>query len=52
MTKVVFVEELAAKYDVKVQIIVDKINQLDTEGKLSGIIDERGKYIYLTQEEV
>jgi hypothetical protein len=52
LTKVVFVEELAAKYDVKAQIIVEKINQLDAEGRLSGIIDERGKYIYLTEEEL
>jgi len=25
---------------------------LDAEGRLSGIIDERGKYIYLTEEEL
>lgn len=51
-TKVVYVEDLAAKYEVKPQVIVEKITLLESQGRLSGIIDERGKYIYLTEREL
>lgn len=43
---------MSAKYHVKTQNIVDKINKLEAEGRISGIIDERGKFIYITQDEV
>jgi len=50
--KVVYLEDLASKYHVKTQSIVDRINALETEGKINGIIDERGKFIFLTQDEL
>lgn len=31
---------------------MDKILALESEGRLSGIIDEKGKFIYITPEEV
>jgi hypothetical protein len=31
---------------------VDRINELEKEGRLTGIIDDRGKYIFITPEEL
>jgi hypothetical protein len=34
------------------QEVVDRLKALEKEGELSGVIDDRGKYIYLTTEEM
>jgi len=31
---------------------VEKISELETAGKLTGIIDERGKFIYISRDEM
>eukprot|EP01126_Amoeba_proteus_P007115 TRINITY_DN1252_c0_g1_i14.p1 TRINITY_DN1252_c0_g1~~TRINITY_DN1252_c0_g1_i14.p1 ORF type:complete len:173 (-),score=60.03 TRINITY_DN1252_c0_g1_i14:53-571(-) len=51
-SKVVYLEDLAAKFHIKTQAAVDKILSLEKEGLLSGIIDERGKFIYISSEEM
>jgi len=51
-SKVVYLEDLAAKYQLQPKEVVEKIEGLEQEGKLSGIIDERGKFIYITVEEM
>eukprot|EP01127_Copromyxa_protea_P015683 TRINITY_DN4557_c0_g1_i2.p1 TRINITY_DN4557_c0_g1~~TRINITY_DN4557_c0_g1_i2.p1 ORF type:complete len:325 (-),score=122.58 TRINITY_DN4557_c0_g1_i2:4-978(-) len=51
-SKVVFLEDLASKYHIKTQAVVDKILELEKEGQLSGIIDEKGKFIYITDSEM
>jgi len=51
-SKVVYIEDLAVKYQLQPKDIVDKIELLDQEGRLSGIMDERGKYIFITPTEM
>ena len=49
--KVVMLEDLAAKFKLKTQDAVDRVQTLVSEGRLSGVIDDRGKFIYITPEE-
>lgn len=32
--------------------VLDRIKALEAAGTLRGILDDRGKYIYLTEEEI
>jgi len=50
--KVVLLEDLSAEFKLSTKDIVDRIKALEMNGRLKGIIDDRGKYIYITQEEV
>lgn len=50
--KVVVLEELAAKFDLKIADVIDRVKSLERDGFISGIIDDRGKFIYLSQEEL
>lgn len=50
-TKVVVLEDLAAHFKIKTQDAIDRVKTLQEEGRLSGVIDDRGKFIYITQEE-
>lgn len=36
----------------KTSEVVDLLQNLDTEGKLMGVIDDRGKFIYLESDEL
>jgi len=49
--KVVTVEELASEFQQRTQDAVARLRQLDQEGRIQGVMDERGKYVYITQEE-
>jgi len=51
-SKVVYLEDLAMKYNVKPQDVADKLTSLEQEGRLTGIIDDRGKFIYITSQEM
>jgi len=51
-TKVIYLEDLAAKFNVPPQDIADKLMSLESQGRITGIIDERGKFIYITQQEL
>uniref|UniRef100_A0A6B2LAS2 DDRGK domain-containing protein 1 n=1 Tax=Arcella intermedia TaxID=1963864 RepID=A0A6B2LAS2_9EUKA len=51
-TKVVHIDDLSVKYNMQPKEIAEKIELLLKEEKLSGIMDERGKFIYITQEEM
>lgn len=33
------------------QDVIDRIRELQQSGRLSGVLDDRGKFIYITQEE-
>ena len=33
------------------QDVIDRIRDLQEAGRLSGVLDDRGKYIYITQDE-
>ncbi|KAG8328917.1 DDRGK domain-containing protein 1, variant 2 [Homalodisca vitripennis] len=50
--KVVVLEDLAAEFKLKTQFVIDRIHDLQAEGRLTGVIDDRGKFIYISQEEL
>merc|ERR1712111_285593 len=51
-TKVVLLEDLAAQFKLKTQEAIDRVTQLQEDGLLTGVIDDRGKFIYISQEEL
>jgi len=51
-TKVVVLEDLAAHFKMKTQDAIDRVTTLTEEGKLTGVIDDRGKFIYISQNEL
>merc|ERR1712095_86278 len=51
-TKVVVLEDLAAHFKMKTQDTIDRVTTLIEEGKLTGVIDDRGKFIFISQEEL
>ncbi|XP_075223383.1 DDRGK domain containing 1 [Lycorma delicatula] len=50
--KVVILEDLAAHFKLKTQSVIDRITTLQNDGVLTGVIDDRGKFIYISQEEL
>merc|ERR1711872_1106300 len=50
--KVVVLEELAATFSLKTQDVINRIQALQEEGSLTGVIDDRGKFIYISMEEL
>lgn len=50
--KIVMLEELAGEFKMKTQDVITRIQELlDTE-QIEGVIDDRGKFIYITSEEL
>lgn len=50
--KVVVLEDLAAHFRMKAASVVERIQELQGNGSLTGVIDDRGKFIYISQEEL
>lgn len=50
--KVVMLEQLAAQFKMKTKDVVDRIQNLIANGSLVGIIDDRGKFISITNDEL
>jgi hypothetical protein len=50
--KVVVLEDLAANFKLKTQAAIDRIIELQKENRLSGVIDDRGKFIYISEDEL
>ncbi|GAB6032541.1 hypothetical protein CHUAL_011434 [Chamberlinius hualienensis] len=50
--KVVVLEDLASKFKLKTQEVIDRINSLLESKQLTGVIDDRGKFIYISKEEL
>ncbi|EDQ93068.1 uncharacterized protein MONBRDRAFT_22450 [Monosiga brevicollis MX1] len=50
--KVVQLEDLAAHFGLKTQDTIERIQQLEAEGRLTGLTDDRGKYIFISEEEL
>ncbi|KAL5724754.1 hypothetical protein ACHQM5_007974 [Ranunculus cassubicifolius] len=50
--KCVPLEELAAEFKLRTQDCINRINSLESMGRLSGVMDDRGKYIYISKEEM
>jgi len=51
-SKVVLLEDLAAQFGLKTQDAIDRLQTLMAEGTLSGVIDDRGKFIYIPESEL
>ncbi|KAL0477599.1 hypothetical protein AKO1_015458 [Acrasis kona] len=51
-TKVVPLEELARKFQIRTENVIDRIKTLEKQGDLTGLMDDRGKFIYLTEDEL
>ncbi|GAB2284653.1 hypothetical protein Dimus_019105 [Dionaea muscipula] len=50
--KCVPLEDLAAEFRLRTQDCINRITSLESIGRLSGVMDDRGKYIYISQEEM
>lgn len=50
--KVVVIEDLAAQFKLKTQAAIDRIQDLQKSDMLTGVIDDRGKFIYVSREEM
>ncbi|XP_059669867.1 DDRGK domain-containing protein 1-like isoform X2 [Cornus florida] len=50
--KCVPLEDLAAEFKLRTQDCINRITSLEDMGRLSGVMDDRGKYIYISQEEM
>ncbi|XP_054815314.1 DDRGK domain-containing protein 1-like isoform X2 [Prosopis cineraria] len=50
--KCVPLEDLAAEFKLRTQECINRITSLETMGRISGVMDDRGKYIYISEEEM
>ncbi|XP_057540423.1 DDRGK domain-containing protein 1 [Amaranthus tricolor] len=50
--KCVPLEDLAAEFRMRTQECINRINALENMGRLSGVMDDRGKYIYISLDEM
>ncbi|XAR67478.1 hypothetical protein NMG60_11002251 [Bertholletia excelsa] len=50
--KCIPLEDLAAEFKLRTQDCINRINSLEDMGRLSGVMDDRGKYIYISLEEM
>jgi len=50
--KVVGLDEVGAEFQIKTELVLERIKILEKAGKLNGILDHRGKYIHLTLTEL
>ncbi|XP_013396211.1 DDRGK domain-containing protein 1 isoform X1 [Lingula anatina] len=50
--KVVMLEDLAAHFKIKTQDAVDRVKEMVESGQLTGVMDDRGKFIYITMDEI
>ncbi|XP_062991466.1 DDRGK domain-containing protein 1 [Elgaria multicarinata webbii] len=50
--KVVLLEDLASHLGIRTQDAINRVQDLMADGTLTGVIDDRGKFIYITPEEM
>ncbi|CAM8949680.1 unnamed protein product [Rhodiola kirilowii] len=50
--KCVPLEDLSAEFKLRTQDCINRIISLESMGRISGVMDDRGKYIYISQEEM
>jgi hypothetical protein len=50
--KVVVLEELAGEFGMKTQDAIDRVTKLEAMGRITGVIDDRGKFVFITPEEM
>jgi len=52
MRKVVHLEDVASRFQMRTAAVINRIKELEKLGRLGGIFDDRGKYVYVTSEEM
>ncbi|CAH0518569.1 unnamed protein product [Peronospora belbahrii] len=50
--KVVLLEDLASEFNLTTQDAIDRVASLQATNRLTGIVDDRGKFIYITEQEM
>ncbi|UJR09800.1 hypothetical protein I4U23_014026 [Adineta vaga] len=50
--KFMYLDELAAQFKLRTQDVIDRLKYLEDSGTITGLFDDRGKYIYLTRDEM
>ncbi|SPP88473.1 DDRGK domain-containing protein 1 [Drosophila guanche] len=50
--KVVLLEDLAVAFKLKTQQAIERIQDLQANGTITGVIDDRGKFIYVSEAEL
>lgn len=50
--KVVLVEELATRFQLKTKDAIMRLQALEEMGRVTGVMDDRGKFIYISEEEM
>ena len=48
----VVLEELAAEFGLRTQDVVSRVQALENMGRITGVMDDRGKFIYISPEEM
>jgi len=51
-SKVVNMEELASQFNMRSEDAIDRLTHFINEGILTGVIDDRGKFVYITRDEL
>lgn len=51
-SKVVLLEDLASQFGLRTQDAIARLQDLIADGSLTGVIDDRGKFIFITPEEL
>uniref|UniRef100_A0A3B3Q3L4 DDRGK domain-containing protein 1 n=1 Tax=Paramormyrops kingsleyae TaxID=1676925 RepID=A0A3B3Q3L4_9TELE len=51
-SKVVLLEDLASHFEMRTQDAISRLQDLIVDGSLTGVIDDRGKFIFITPEEL
>ncbi|KAL7837993.1 hypothetical protein AOLI_G00263970 [Acnodon oligacanthus] len=51
-SKVVLLEDLASHFGMRTQDAIARLQDLISDGSLTGVIDDRGKFIFITPEEM
>jgi len=50
--KTVLLEEVAAEFGLRVMDVINRLQGLEEMGRITGVMDDRGKYIYISMEEM
>ncbi|CBZ56193.1 Hypothetical coiled coil protein, related [Neospora caninum Liverpool] len=50
--KLTELDDVAAEFGLLTKDVVQRIRSLEETGRLSGILDDRGKYVYITEQEL
>lgn len=50
--KVVILDELGAQYHMKTPQVIERIQQMEAAGRITGVFDDRGKFLHITIDEM